>query len=97
MTAIATQIPEELVQIGDSVEAFCRVEVIGRHEVNYPLLSDPRNTYRLDGRYVDEVIAQIKEVRMASAKAGFYNVSVPEDLGGAGFGMLAYYYLIERI
>jgi acyl-CoA dehydrogenase len=97
MSAIATQIPEELVQIGDSVEAFCKVEVMGRHEANHDLLNDPRNTYRLDGRYVDEAIAHIKAVRMASAKAGFYNVSVPEDLGGAGFGMLAYYYLIERI
>jgi alkylation response protein AidB-like acyl-CoA dehydrogenase len=97
LTAIATQIPEVLVQIGDSIEAFCKVEVIGRHEANHALLNDPRNTYCLDGRYADEVIAHIKEVRMASAKAGFYNVSVPENLGGAGFGMLAYYYLVERI
>ncbi|MBT5108768.1 MAG: acyl-CoA dehydrogenase family protein [Rhodospirillaceae bacterium] len=97
MAAIAEKIPEELEQIGDAVEAFCRAEVIARHQTNHALLNDPRNTYREDGRFVDDVIAQIKAVRMASAKAGFYNVSVPEDLGGAGFGMLAYYTLLERI
>lgn len=97
MTAIAAELPEELAQISDSVEAFCRAEVITRHEKHHELLNDPRRTYREDGRFVDEVIGHIRDVRMASAKAGFYNVSVPESLGGAGLGMIAYYTLIERI
>ncbi len=97
MTAIAAELPEELAQISDSVEAFCRAEVITRHEKHHELLNDPRRTYREDGRFVDEVIGHIRAVLMASAKAGFYNVSVPESLGGAGLGMIAYYTLIERI
>lgn len=97
MSAIAAEMPEELNQIANSVEAFCRAEVIGRHDEYHDLLNDPRNTYREDGRFVDEVIALIRAVRMASSKAGFYNVSVPESLGGAGLGMLAYYTLIERV
>lgn len=97
MTAIAAELPDELRQIADAVEAFCRAEVIARHEKHHDLLNNPRNTYREDGRLCDEVIAHIRAVRMASARAGFYNVSVPESLGGAGFGMLAYYTLIERV
>lgn len=97
MSAIATELPEELVQIADSVDAFCRAEVIARHEAHDELLNNPRNTYREDGRLSDGAVEQIQAVRMASAKAGFYNVSVPESLGGAGFGMLAYYTLIERV
>lgn len=97
MSAIAFDIPDEINQIAESVEAFCKKEVIARHEKHHDLLNDPRNTYRKDGRMEDAVVEQIRAVRMASAEAGFYNVSVPEDLGGAGFGMLAYYVLLERI
>ena len=67
MAAIAAKIPEELDLIGDAIEAFCQAEVIARHQSNHALLNDPRNTYREDGRFVDDVIAQIKAVRMASA------------------------------
>ena len=48
---------------------------------------NPRKLFRKDGRICDEALA--REVRMASAKAGLYSMSVPEGLGGAGFGMLA--------
>lgn len=97
MPAIAFDLPEELTQIVRSVEAFCRKEVIGRHEAHHELLNNPRNTYREDGRLTDEAVEQIRAVRMASAEAGFFNVSVPESLGGAGLGMIAYYALIERV
>jgi len=97
MSAIAFDIPEEIKQIGDSVEAFCKKEVIARHEKHHDLLNNPRNAYREDGRMSDATVEQLRAVRMASAEAGFYNVSVPEDLGGSGFGMLAYYVLLERI
>ena len=97
MAAIAANLPEELGPIAQSVEAFCRAEVIARHEKHHELLNNPRNTYRPDGRMVDEAVAHIRAVRMASAKAGFFNVSTPESLGGAGLGMIAYYTLIELV
>jgi alkylation response protein AidB-like acyl-CoA dehydrogenase len=97
MTAIAAILPEELVPITNAVEAFCKAEVIGRHEKHHDLLNDPRNTFRLDGRLEDAVIEHIRAVRMASAKAGFFNVSVPASLGGADLGMIAYYTLIEHV
>ena len=97
MAAIAFDIPEEITRIGDAIETFCRREVIARHETHHADLNDQRRLYREDGRLADAAIAQIRAVRQASAKAGFYNVSVPEDLGGAGLGLLAYYVLIERV
>ena len=33
----------------------------------------------------------IREVRMASAKAGFYQMCTPTSLGGGGLGHLAYF------
>ncbi len=97
MATIAFDIPEDLQQIARAVEAFCRAEVIARHEKYHDLLNDPRNTYRRDGRLTDAAIEQIRAVRQASAKQGFFNVSVPESLGGAGLGMIAYYTLIEQV
>jgi acyl-CoA dehydrogenase len=97
MPAIAASLPEELGPITDAVAAFCRAEVIARHEKHHDLLNDPRNTYRPDGRMADETVEQIRAVRMASAKAGFFNVSVPKSLGGSEMGMIAYYTLIEHV
>ena len=97
MSVIAAEIPEDLVTIADALEAFCRAEVIGRHEEHHDLLNDSRNTFREDGRYSDGAVEHIRAVRMASANAGFFNVSTPESLGGAGMGMIAYYTLIEQV
>ena len=83
MPAIAAQLPEELTQIADAVTAFCQQEVIARHEKHHDLLNNPRNTFRPDGRLEDAAIEHIRAVRMASAKAGFFNVSVPKALGGS--------------
>jgi acyl-CoA dehydrogenase len=97
MSAIAAELSEELTAIGDAVEAFCQAEVITRHEQDHDLLNNARNTYREDGRFSDAVIEHIRAVRMASAAAGFFNVSTPESLGGSGMGMIAYYAMIERV
>lgn len=97
MSAIAATLPEELTQIADAVTSFCQQEVIARHEKHHELLNNPRNTYRLDGRLEDAAIEHIRAVRMASAKAGFFNVSVPKALGGSEMGMIAYYVLVEHV
>ncbi|MDP6690819.1 MAG: acyl-CoA dehydrogenase family protein [Alphaproteobacteria bacterium] len=96
MSSIAFEIPEEIRGICDGLENFIKAEVIARHDKHHDLLSNGRNTYDETGRYVEEVIELIREVRMASAKAGYFNMCVPEDLGGAGLGMLAYYVAWEH-
>jgi alkylation response protein AidB-like acyl-CoA dehydrogenase len=97
MPAIAFELPEEIRQARDGVAAFARAEVLPRHEKHRALLEDPRRLYREDGRFSDETVALIGEVRRAAAKAGFYAMCVPESLGGGGLGHLAYYVAWEEL
>ena len=96
MSSIALEIPDEIRGLCDGLENFIKAEVISRHEKNHDLLSNGRKTYDENGRYVGEVIELIRQVRMASSKAGYFNMCVPEDLGGSGLGMLAYYVAWEH-
>jgi acyl-CoA dehydrogenase len=70
---------------------FARQEVLTRHDKHRALFENPRLLYREDGRFSDELKGLIGEVRRAAAKAGYYNMCVPEALGGGGLGHLAYY------
>ena len=96
MSAIAFDIPDEIRALCDGLGDFLKAEVISRHEKHHKLLSNGRYTYDEDGRYTEEVINIIREVRMAASKAGYYNMCVPEELGGSGLGMLAYYVAWEH-
>ncbi len=91
MTSIAFELPAEIIAVRDAIEVFVRREVLPRHEKHAALLDDPRRRYAADGRYADEIYAIIREVRMASAQAGFFNMCVPEAIGGGGLGHLAYF------
>ena len=97
MTAIAFDIPRDIAQTVAGLERFLRAEVIARHEKHADLLDNPRRRYGPDGRYVPEVVDLIREVRMASAQAGYFNLCVPPALGGVGQGYLAYYVCWEVI
>jgi alkylation response protein AidB-like acyl-CoA dehydrogenase len=97
MTAIAFDIPEEIRAARDGLLTFGEKEVLKRHNQYSDLLSDPRKTFDESGRFNEPVIALIKEVRMASANAGYYHMCVPEALGGAGLGHLAYYVCWEAL
>ncbi|HZD26148.1 MAG TPA: acyl-CoA dehydrogenase family protein, partial [Alphaproteobacteria bacterium] len=96
LSAIAFPIPDEILAVRDGLAAFLKREVVARHETHHALLSDPRRRYAEDGRYTPEVQAIVREVRMAAAEAGFYNMCVPESLGGAGLDLLAYYVCWEH-
>ncbi len=91
MTSIAFDLPADIIAVRDAIEVFVRREVLPRHEQHAALLDDPRRRYAADGRYADEVYAIIREIRMASAEAGFFNMCVPEAMGGGGLGHLAYF------
>ncbi len=91
MSAIAIELPEDVSAARDGILAFVEQEVIPRHRRNHALFDDPRHLYRDDGRFSDELLALIREVRIASAAAGYYQMCVPETLGGGGLGHLAYY------
>ncbi|MDD9926226.1 MAG: acyl-CoA/acyl-ACP dehydrogenase, partial [Rhodospirillaceae bacterium] len=91
MPAIAFDIPEEITAVADGLRAFADAEVIPRHEAHRDFFEDPRRLYREDGRFSDELIGLIGEVRRAAAQAGYYAMCVPEELGGGGLGHLAYF------
>ncbi len=95
--AIGFELPEDVEAVVEGVEAFTRAEVIPRWEANHDLLENVRNRYDESGRYTKEVVAIINEIRQASAAAGYFNLAVPESMGGGGLGHLAYYAAWERI
>lgn len=97
MSAIAIELPEDVNAARDGIVAFAEQEVIPRHEENRSLFENPRRLYREDGRFSDELLTLIREVRTASAAAGFYQMCVPETLGGGGLGHLAYYVAWEAL
>ena len=97
MSAIAKELPEEVKIARDGILAFAEQEVIARHDANRAFFEDPRRLYREDGRFSDELIELINEVRMESSKSGFYHMCVPESLGGGGLGHLAYYVAWEAL
>ncbi|MBW1817131.1 MAG: acyl-CoA/acyl-ACP dehydrogenase [Deltaproteobacteria bacterium] len=97
MRSVAFSIPDDVIAVRNGIEAFLRKEVIPRHEEHHELLSNQRLLYRVDGRFCDEALALIRRVRMASADAGYYNMCVPPEIGGAGMGLLAYYVAWECI
>lgn len=97
MRSIAFTIPDEVMSLREGIERFVRNVVIAMHEKHHPLLSNQRHLYLPDGRICDEALALVRRVRMASAEAGYFNMSVPREIGGAGMGLLAYYAAWERV
>ena len=97
MSAIAKELPEEVKIARDGILAFAEQEVIARHNANKAFFEDPRRLYQEDGRFSDELIELINDVRMESSKSGFYQMCVPESLGGGGLGHFAYYVAWEAL
>jgi alkylation response protein AidB-like acyl-CoA dehydrogenase len=95
--AIAFQLPEDVSAAREGLLAFADQEVIPRHDAHRALFEDPRRLYREDGRFSDELVDLIRQVRMAAAEAGYYQMCVPTDLGGGGLGHLAYYVAWEAL
>ncbi len=91
MTAIAWDLPEDVRAVRDGLIDFARKEILPRHDRNRDLFENQRRLYDEDGRFSDELRRLIGEVRRAAAQAGYYNMCVPEALGGGGLGHLAYY------
>lgn len=75
----------------DAIDAFLHAEVFSRHRAHSDLLDEPQRRYAADGSHVQPVRDLAREVRMASAAAGFYQLFVPTDLGGEGLGWTELY------
>jgi acyl-CoA dehydrogenase len=97
MSIIAFDLPDDVTAARDGLVGFAEKEVIPRHAAHHALFENPRRLYREDGRFSDELLTLIREVRTAAARAGFYQMCVPEALGGGGLGHLAYYAAWEAL
>ena len=97
MSAIAFDLPSDIATVRDGVLRFVETEIVPRVENNRALFEDQRKLYDESGRYSADVQRLIRETRTLSAKAGFFAMCAPEELGGAGFGHLAYYVAWEAI
>ena len=97
MTAIAFDLPEDVIAARDGILAFAEQEILPRHADNHALFENPRALYDEDGRFSPALLELIGEVRQTSAAQGFYQMCVPEALGGGGLGHLAYYVAWEAL
>ena len=95
--AIAFPLPVEVEDVLAGLEQFVKAEVISRHDRHADLLDDARKRFAPNGAYAPEVVGLIREIRMASARAGYFNLAVPESMGGGGLGFVAYFAAWERI
>lgn len=93
----AAQVPEEIVQIGDSLIRFVDRDIAPIEAANKALLASDRTIYDEQGRFTPQVEALKRTVRMKSAEAGFYTMFGPEELGGGGLGPVAAVYLNGRL
>lgn len=97
MGAVAFDLPADVLAVRDGVLGFVEAEVKPRVAKAQSLLDDPRRLYDQNGVYSTDARELIREVRMASAAAGFYTMCVPTALGGSGLGHLAYYVAWEAV
>lgn len=95
--AIAFPLPDDVVAVVEGLVAFVKAEVIARYHDNAELLDDVRRRFGPTGVYVPEVVDIIRAIRTASARAGYFNLAVPEAMGGGGMGHLAYYAAWEQV
>lgn len=91
MGAHAFDLPSDIVTARDGILAFADKVILPRHADHRDFFENPRAMYDEDGRFSPRLRALIQEVRRLSAEAGFYQMCVPEKLGGGGMGHLAYY------
>lgn len=88
---------KEIDELLDGLGAFIETEVLTRHRDGGDQLADPRRRYDDDGRYSAASLDAIREVREASATAGYYTMFVPVELGGGGLGAEALFRVWEFI
>lgn len=97
MGGVAFELPADVADVRDGVLRFVETEIAPRIDRDRALLEDQRRLYDESGRYSSEVRRLIRDIRMLSAKAGFYTMCAPAELGGGDLGHLAYYVAWESI
>ena len=69
MSAIAFDIPEDILAMREGLRAFAEAEILPRHEANLELFEDQRRLNDSDGRFSEELLNLIGEVPRAASKS----------------------------
>lgn len=81
----------------DGLRQFCDQEAVKLEENNIELFDDQRLKFEQSGRHSPAILDLYKQVRVASAKAGYYTILSPEKLGGGGLGPIMTYRIWESL
>jgi len=84
-------VTEEERQIVDGFMGFLESEIMPIQRALGPMISDQRLYYLPDGKEAPEITEAKRATRMAAAKAGYYSMFNPVELGGAGLGIRLYF------
>lgn len=88
---------DDLDDILDGLRGFIDAEVVPRHRARNDELLDRADVYDGDGRYRREILDLVREVRQASARAGYYTMLVGADGEAPAMGFEALYRVWEAI
>jgi len=76
---------------------FVESEVVPMEKDLGSILTDERKFYDETGRARSEVLDARRDVRMKSAKAGYYGMFAPESVGGGGLGVRIMVFVEEAL
>src|SRR5580658_2415587 len=100
---MVTYIPDEsdIEELTSGLARFIDSVIVPLEDENADLLEDQRGAfYDNRGGYSPAVVELIRRSRMESAKAGYYAMFCPKDIGGGGLGrraqLLTYEFLTRR-
>jgi acyl-CoA dehydrogenase len=92
--------PDPVPELGElvaGVRAFLRAEVEPRQAKLLAAHGGRHRIYTDEGRFTPEVLDALREVREASARAGYYTMLAPASIGGGGLGFTALFAVWEAI
>ena len=76
---------------------FVESEIVPMEKELGSILTDERKFYDETGRARSEVLDARRDVRMKSAKAGYYGMFAPESVGGGGLGVRIMVFVEEAL
>lgn len=97
MTDNAAEQQSDLEDVLAGLSAFLSAEVIPTHQKLVEAAGGKTRLYQSNGRFTDDVLDAMREVREASAEAGYYSMLAPMEVGGGALGFEALYRTWELI
>jgi acyl-CoA dehydrogenase len=79
------------------MQQFVDSEVLPLEQQMGDILVDERKFFDEKGRAVEQIVDAKRQVRMKSARAGYYAMFAPESVGGGGLGVRAMVFVEEAL